>query len=61
MHRGWVGWRRGIFDRCEADQGRRGQEQAVVRRSAEPITWPKALEASRAVREYLAVLDAAPQ
>jgi hypothetical protein len=25
----------------------------------QPIAWPKAEEASRAVREYLAVLDAA--
>lgn len=27
----------------------------------QPIAWPKAEEASRAVREYLAVLDALPQ
>ena len=32
--RGWAGWRRGIFDRCEPDQGGRGQEEADAWRSA---------------------------
>ena len=34
VHCGWAGWRRGIFDRCEPDQGGRGQEEADAWRSA---------------------------
>ena len=39
---------------CKADAGRK---QRVP--GDEPIAWPRAEEASRAVREYLAALDAA--
>jgi transposase len=35
VHRGWAGWWRGVFDRCEPDQGRRGQEEAGAWRSAD--------------------------
>src|SRR5262249_29918097 len=35
VHRGWAGWRRRVFDRCEPDQGRRCHEEAVARRSTD--------------------------
>ena len=55
---GWPGWRRGDF------RSMRGLIRADVDKKKrvpgdQPIGWPKAEEASRAVREYLAALDAA--
>ena len=49
--------RRSLLGRCEPDQCGRGQEEACP--GDQPIAWPKAEEASHAVREYLAALDAA--
>ena len=51
-----LGWRRSIFDRCEPDQGGRGQEEARPRRPADCMAGRRS---SHAVREYLAALDAA--
>ena len=57
VHRGRACRRRSVLGRCEPDQGGCGQEEAGCWRPADD--WPKAEQASRAVREYLTALDAA--
>ena len=54
----WLGWLAArIFDRCEPDQGGRWTRRSG-RLAISKVDWPKAEEASRAVREYLTALDA---
>jgi hypothetical protein len=55
VHCGWLGWRRGIdasLIRADVDKKKRVPGD-------QPIPWPQAEDASRAVREYLAALDGA--
>ena len=56
MHRGGLGWRRSVFDasliKADVDKKKRSPGD-------QPIEWPTPEEASHAVREYLAALDAA--
>ena len=56
MHRGRIGWRRRIFD--DASLIRADVDKKKRMSGDQPIAWPKAEEASRAVREYLKTLDA---
>ncbi len=57
MHRSWAGWRRWVFGRCKPDQSGCGQEEAGCGQPADCLAETE--ETSRAVREYLAALDAA--
>ena len=57
MHCGRPNRWRELFDRCELIRADAGKKKRVP--GDQPIAWPQAEEASRAVREYLAVLDAA--
>ena len=49
VHRGRTCWRTRDFHRCVPDQGSRGQEEADA--GDQPIAWPKAEEASRALAQ----------
>jgi hypothetical protein len=55
LHRCRLGWRRSALSRCEPDQSDVDKKKRMP--GDQPIAWPKAEEASRAVRGYLTVLD----
>ena len=57
MHYDWPGWGRGIAFDASLIRADAGNKKRLP--GDQPIAWPKAEDATRAVREYLAALDGA--